>query len=193
MTETPGTRASLLVRLRDPRDASAWNLFVDLYAPLIYGYFRRCGAQDADAADLTQDVLTRVSQGIQRLDYDPERGTFRGWLRTITTNKIRDLYRTRANLIVGGEKIEELLNRLAADDDEPASVAQRTSLLAARAMELLQTEFEPTTWQAFRGLVLDEKPTQQVADELGTTPNAVRIVKSRVLKRMREEAAGLLD
>ncbi len=89
MPDSPGTRASLLIRLRDPDDAMAWNLFIDLYAPLIYGFFRRQSVQDADAADLTQDVLTRVSHAIRRLDYDPERGTFRGWLFTVVRNRWR--------------------------------------------------------------------------------------------------------
>ena len=67
MPETPGTRASLLVRLRDPGDGIAWNRFVDLYTPLIYGFFRRHGLQDADAADLSQDVLARVA-GADEID-----------------------------------------------------------------------------------------------------------------------------
>src|SRR5271157_3048245 len=88
MQESPATRASLLVRLRDGGDVGAWQEFVRLYAPVIYGFARKRGLQDADAADLMQDVLRSVSSAVDRLEYDPVRGTFRGWLFTVTRNKV---------------------------------------------------------------------------------------------------------
>src|SRR5712671_2181096 len=88
MQESPATRASLLVRLRDGGDVGAWQEFVRLYAPVIYGFGRKRGLQDADAADLMQDVLRSVSSAIHRLEYDRNQGTFRGWLFTITRNKV---------------------------------------------------------------------------------------------------------
>src|ERR1041384_4328400 len=88
MQESPPTRASLLVRLRDGSDGEAWQEFVHLYAPIIYGFARKRGLQDADAADMMQDVLRSVSGAIGTLDYDRKRGSFRGWLFTITRNKI---------------------------------------------------------------------------------------------------------
>ncbi|MGR5411090.1 RNA polymerase sigma factor, partial [Vibrio sp. PNB22_8_2] len=78
----PDTRPSLLVRIRDGGDAEGWRLFVDLYGPLVYGFARRQGLQDADAADLTQDVFQSVAGAVRRLDYDPRKGSFRGWLYT---------------------------------------------------------------------------------------------------------------
>src|SRR5438445_11896637 len=88
MEQSPATRASLLVRLRDPHDKEAWAQFVQLYGPVVYGFARKRGLQDADAADLMQDVMRSVSTAIGRLDYDRNQGTFRGWLFTITRNKI---------------------------------------------------------------------------------------------------------
>src|ERR1700693_5395388 len=88
MAEFPPTRASLLVRLRDPCDGGAWAEFVHLYAPLVYGYLRKQGLQDADAADLAQDVLVAVAGAVGRLDYDPRRGTFRNWLFTVVRRKL---------------------------------------------------------------------------------------------------------
>src|SRR5262245_23613570 len=89
MQPSPETRPSLLVRLRDPQDGLAWGLFVEVYAPLIHGFLRKRGLQDADAADITQEVLRRVSRAIRRFEYDPERGDFRGWLFTIVRNQMR--------------------------------------------------------------------------------------------------------
>src|ERR671936_1315111 len=88
MPEPPTTRASLLVRIRDPHDTEAWRQFVQLYASVVYGYARKRGLQDADAADLMQEVFRAVASAAGRLDYDPKRGTFRGWLYTVTRNKL---------------------------------------------------------------------------------------------------------
>src|SRR5262245_14457110 len=91
MPSAPETRPSLLVRLRDPGDGEAWQLFVGLYAPLVYGLGRKRGLQDADAADLTQEVFRTVADAVRRLEYDPRKGTFRGWLYTVARRKLCDL------------------------------------------------------------------------------------------------------
>src|ERR1051326_7455619 len=88
MDESPATRASLLVRIRDGQDKDAWRQFMQVYAPVVYGFARKRGLQDADAADLMQEVFRSVAGAAGRLDYDPKRGSFRGWLYTITRNKI---------------------------------------------------------------------------------------------------------
>src|SRR5437588_12482138 len=90
MAASPQTRPSLLVRIRDAGDRTAWLQFVDLYAPLVYRFARRRGLQDADAADLTQEVLQAVAAGSRRLEYDPARGTFRGWLFTVARNRLHN-------------------------------------------------------------------------------------------------------
>src|SRR5438552_10952747 len=88
MAEIPPTRASLLLRLGDPGDAEAWREFVDLYTPLVYGYARKQGLQDADAADLSQEVLGTVAGAMGRFQYDPGRGAFRNWLFTVVRRKL---------------------------------------------------------------------------------------------------------
>src|SRR6516162_1392576 len=91
MVDSPTTRPSLLIRLRNPRDGQAWSQFVDVYAPLVYAFASGHGLQDADAADLMQDVLRAVSMAISRFDYDPRQGSFRSWLFTVARNKLRNL------------------------------------------------------------------------------------------------------
>src|SRR4249920_2698638 len=86
--DSPQTRASLLVQLRDGANHGAWQEFIKLYGPVVYGFARKRGLQDADAADLMQDVMRSVSTAIGRLDYDRNQGSFRGWLFTITRNKV---------------------------------------------------------------------------------------------------------
>src|ERR1051325_9566926 len=93
--ESPLPGASLLVQIRDGSNHAAWQEFVNLYGPVIYGFARKRGLQDADAADLMQDVLRSVSRAIGRLEYDRKRGTFRGWLFTITRNKVLNFHASR--------------------------------------------------------------------------------------------------
>src|SRR6266487_6823085 len=98
MTSSPHTRPSLLVRIRDAADREAWRQFVELYAPLVYRFARRRGLQDADAADLAQDVLHAVARSSGRLEYDPRRGTFRGWLFTVARNKLHTFLKRQQRL-----------------------------------------------------------------------------------------------
>jgi RNA polymerase sigma-70 factor (ECF subfamily) len=95
MTDALLTRASLLARLGDPQDRAAWQQFVALYGSLVYGFVRQRGLQDADAADLTQEVFLAVSQSIGRWQYDPRQGSFRGWLYGITRHKLAKFLQRR--------------------------------------------------------------------------------------------------
>src|SRR5215470_6672121 len=121
MADIPPTRASLLLRLGDPRDGEAWRQFVDLYAPLVYGFARRQGLQDADAADLTQEVLHTVARSIVRLDYDPRRGSFRGWLFTVVRTRLsnfHDRWRTHPDRGSGDTDVQHLLDDVASPEEE---------------------------------------------------------------------------
>src|SRR5687767_791860 len=91
MGDLPLTRPSLLIRIRDPMDAEAWSQFVEVYGPIVYHFSRKRGLQDSDAADLTQTVFHAIAQQIHRLDYDPRRGSFRGWLFRVVRNQFHKL------------------------------------------------------------------------------------------------------
>ena len=93
--DSPLTRASLLVRLRDGTNHLAWQEFIALYSPVVYGFARKRGLQDADAADLMQDVMRSISSAIGRLDSDRSQGTFRGWLFTIKRNTLFNHFSAR--------------------------------------------------------------------------------------------------
>jgi RNA polymerase sigma-70 factor (ECF subfamily) len=189
--EPPKTRPSLLVRLRDPRDAAAWGQFVEVYVPLIYGFLRKRGVQDADAADLTQDVLRAVAGAIRRLDYDARQGTFRGWLFTIVRNRLSNfLARAPRQFVAGGGT--DLVNLLhaqpapAADPEAEWEHECRQQRFAWAARQVRQ-EVEESSWRAFWRTAVEGRRPPDVAGELGLSVAAVYMAKSRVLARLKRQ------
>jgi RNA polymerase sigma-70 factor, ECF subfamily len=191
------TSSTLLRRVRE-HDADAWRRLVDLYGPLVFYWGRRSGLPSADAADIVQDVFAAVHAAIARFQRDDRSGTFRGWLWTITRNKIRDHFRRGAGQAVGagGTDAQQRLERVPEQwDDDSVDPRDRGELsgLFHRALDLIRGEFQDRTWQAFWRSAVEEQPTAQIAADLGVSANAVRQYKSRVLRRLRQELGDLGD
>lgn len=189
MTSTP---VSLLERLRVRPDGDAWHRLTRLYAPLVRGWLTRMGVQPADADDLTQETLAVLLRELPSFQHDLRPGAFRRWLKTIVLNRARAFWRGRGK---SPQAAEDALSQLESPD---SGLSREWDLdhdrhVARRLLAELAGEFEPQTWQAFRLLLVEGLPTDQVAARLAMTPNAVRIAKSRVLTRLRKEAEGLLD
>jgi RNA polymerase sigma-70 factor (ECF subfamily) len=195
MAEPPVTRPSLLVRLRDVRDAAAWQEFVRLYAPPVYGFARRRGLQDADAADLTQDVLRAVVGAVGRLEYDPRRGTFRGWLFTVVRRKVLDFAaRHRRQWRGSGDtRVQLWLEEQPAGDDQALWNAEYERCLLDRAYDEVRIGLEPRTWQAFWLTAMEGHKARDAAAQLGMTVAAVYMAKSRVTAQLRRRLGSLRE
>jgi RNA polymerase sigma-70 factor (ECF subfamily) len=188
------TPASLLEQLRQPSDPAiagpAWNRFVALYTPLLYQWARRLGLQDAEAADLVQDVLLILLEKLPSFSYDP-RQRFRGWLWTILCNKWRENRRREAARPRGGAA--GLSDAIVPDGVEALAESEYRQYLTGRALQLIRNEFEPATWTACWEYVVAGRAAAEVAAELGISVGAVYVAKSRVIRRLRRELHGLLD
>jgi RNA polymerase sigma-70 factor (ECF subfamily) len=166
-----------------------------LYASIIYGFARKRGLQDADAADLMQEVLRSVAGAVGRLDYDRAKGTFRGWLYSITRNKIFNFLEARARHPRGSgdsnahQRLEEQPGRDAADHDDWDREYDRRAF--AWAADRIRKEFQPSTWQAFWATAVNGENAKDAGRRLGLSPGAVYVAKSRVLARLREEIQEL--
>jgi RNA polymerase sigma-70 factor (ECF subfamily) len=179
------TPVSLLERLRRTDDQSAWSRFVDLYTPLLCYWARRAGLQEPDVADLVQDVFQILFRKLPTFAYDQDR-TFRGWLRTVLLNQWRTSVRRRVEQpLENGEAV--------ADSADPDALIEKEyrAYLVSRALHVMKTDFQPTTWQAFWEHVVCGRPVAEVAAELGISVKAVYLAKPRVLRRLREELDGL--
>jgi RNA polymerase sigma-70 factor (ECF subfamily) len=180
----------LLVRIRDTGDAEAWHQFVEVYAPVIHGFYRKRGLQDADAADLTQTVLQTVSVEAGRLDYDPARGSFRSWLFTIARNEHYDFiaHRKRSPGVGDNAFTCEWIEEVPAREEEVAQWEQEYERrIYAWAAERVCRCVDDTTWEAFRLTAVEGKSGTETANALGMSVGAVYVAKSRVLARLRRE------
>ena len=196
MATLPLTRASLLVRIQDQRDAEAWRQFFDLYAPVVYGFARKRGLQDADAADLMQDVLRSVAGAAGRLNYDPGKGTFRGWLFTVTRNKVfnfLDKQRHQARGSGDSGAMHRLEEQAAPDGERDEFDREYERRRFAWAADRIKEEFHDSTWQAFWLTAVEGKSAKDAGDKLNLSAGAVYVAKSRVIARLREEIESLDD
>jgi RNA polymerase sigma-70 factor (ECF subfamily) len=183
------TSLGLLERARAD-DAAAWARLVALYAPLVFDWCRRSGLQQEDAADVFQEVFQAVASHLGGFRKERTGDTFRGWLRTITRSKVQDHFRRRAREPggVGGSAAQAWLAQVPVPprDDEAAEGRAEQSLFR-RALGLIAAEFEERTWQAFWRTAVEGRAAKDVAMELAMSPGGVRVAKSRVLQRLREQ------
>jgi RNA polymerase sigma-70 factor (ECF subfamily) len=186
----------LLRRVRE-NDESAWQRLARLYTPQVYGWCRHLGVPAQDAPDIVQEVFVAVHRRIGAFTRNRGRGSFRAWLWTITRNKILDHSRRRDAGVdgVGGSGFQQWMQAIPEREPEPATADAQPdgSSFYRRALELVQAEFEPRTWQAFWRSTVDEVPSAEVAEELGMSTGAVRKARFRVMHRLREELEGLID
>lgn len=190
MQTSPETRPSLLLRLRNPQDEQAWREFLEIYEPLIERLARRRGLQHADARELVQEVLVAVSGAIDRWDPDGTKGSFRGWLSTITRNLTINLLKRegRTTRGTGDSEFARLMN------EQPDPIGENTALfdleyrrrLFQFAAEHVQEQFEETTWQAFWKTSVEQQPLVDVCEELGLSRGAIYVARSRVMAKLRK-------
>jgi RNA polymerase sigma-70 factor (ECF subfamily) len=191
------TSKSLLAKARDRSDQVAWHRLTELYSPLIEKWVRPHVAQRADAEDVVQEVLTTLVRELPRFDHNQRPGAFRAWVRTITVHRLRAYWERRDSrpAAARGPAQDEALADLA----DPTSALSRAwdeehdQHVTKTLLESIHLEFQPATWRAFERQVQYGRSAAQTAEELGMSVNAALIAKSRVLKRLREKAAGLVD
>jgi RNA polymerase sigma factor (sigma-70 family) len=188
MPNGPTTNACLVLRLRDPRDEAAWSEFVQIYRPMIHGLVRHKGFQDADASELTQDVLLVVMRAVKK--WEPRgRGSFRGWLFTIARRLMINFLASPARRFTGSGRTT-VLERLLEQPERNGADSRTFDLELKRrlfewAARQVQERVEPRTWESFWRTAVLARPVKEVAQELGLSLGAVYVARSRIMQQLR--------
>jgi RNA polymerase sigma-70 factor (ECF subfamily) len=184
----------LLTQLRqDPSDQAGWDEFVERYGRHIYRWCRQWKLQDADAEDVTQDVLVKLTQKLRAFAYDPSR-SFRGWLKTVAHHAWRDFEdsRRRAQSTPGDSQGQELMLALEAREDLAQKLEEAFDLELLEAAKVrVRLRVAPHTWDAFRLLALEGLPVAEVAARVRLQVAMVYVAKSKVQKMLQEEIGKL--
>lgn len=182
------TRKTLLERVKDPLDEVSWSEFVGVYAPLVFRFARGRGAREADAADISQEVMRVVARVMPRFEYDPERGSFRSWLYTVTKRQLVRFVQREARM-----RRVEVPDSDGEEDFRAAWDAEWRRHLLDRAVGRVKGQVSEVQWEAFwRTAVLELDPAE-VGSELGMSRSAVYMARSRISARMREVLRELGD
>jgi RNA polymerase sigma factor (sigma-70 family) len=189
-----GTRITLLGRLRrDPTNQAAWAEFVDQYGPKIYAWCRKWSLQEADAQDVTQNVLLKLARKMGEFVYDPSR-SFRAWLKTLTYHAWSDFLdsRRRPGQGSGDSGVAEILLSVEAREDLVRQLEEEFDReLLNEAMLRVRLRVAPQTWQAFTLTALEGLPGAEAAKRIPMQVAQVFVAKRRVQKMLREEVARL--
>ena len=193
-THDSGTRISLLGRLRkDPSDQAAWAELVEHYGGKIHSWCLRWGIQEADAQDVTQDVLVKLARAMQTFTYDPSR-SFRAWLKTLTNHALTDFLESRPTAGVGSgdSQIGHMLNTVEARTDLLGRLDEEFDReLLEVATTRVRLRVEPQTWEAFRLTALEGLSGAEAAGRIPMQVAQVYVAKRRVQKLLQEELKRL--
>jgi RNA polymerase sigma factor (sigma-70 family) len=187
------TSASLLARLRQaPADQAAWAEFVDRYGPKVYAWCRHWRLQEADAQDVTQDVLVRLAAKMRGFDYDPSR-SFRAWLKTLTRHALSDFCDARGRAgAVGGSSVVVLIHSAEAREDLVRQLDEEFDReLLEEAVARVRVRVTPRTWRVFELTAREGRSGAEAAAELGMTVAAVFVARGRVQRLLQEEVRSL--
>ena len=182
MNPTPETRASLLIRVRDPADQAAWCEFVEIYRPVILRLARQKGMQEADAEDVAQEVLAAVAKAVEQREHDRKRAKFRTWLHRVAHNAILNaLTRGKPDRGSGDSTLLAALNQHASHtgpDSDLLRLEYRREVFRW-AVRQVREEFQQATWDAFWLTAVEERAVEVVAEELPKNPGAIYAAQPR--------------
>ena len=184
------TRGSLLLRIRDRGDQSAWVQFDQIYRPMVLKFARARGLDSYTAEDVAQSVMLTVQSHINDFDYDPKCGRFRGWLKTIVNNRISNLVgkKDEANAISGDFK------RADPHADAPDVLFDRIWMKEhlEHALNELRQSVEATSFAAFEAHVLKDEPVERVCQQFGLNSNQLYSIRFRLTRKLTQLMKDLL-
>lgn len=187
------TRETLLLKIKEWSDEEAWRQFVQLYTPLVFGYCKKRGLSEYDAADVSQEVMRGISEAIRKFEYDSEKGTFRSWLFTVTRSKLHKFLRkeTKQPKGTGRTTVIKMMNEQPDPNEEQDWDLDYKRQMFDWAAGKVRERFSDQAWAAFWSTAVEEKDPESIASQLGITRGAVYAAKARVISALREQVQSV--
>ncbi len=185
------TSGSLLGRIREPGDATAWREFDAIYRPMLYRFARACGLEDADAEDVVQNCMSAIQKYIGDFEYDPSKGRFKGWLRTMVKNRVRMMLRKRGDDRAETKDFERPQERERTPEETFDDLWMQEHL--KHALDQLRQEVKEATFRAFQLYVFEEWPVEKVRKELDMSADQVYAIKYRLTNKLSAKMKDLTD
>lgn len=189
------TRLSILARVQQTSVGESWTEFSALYDELIKGWLHRQGVQAQDADDIRQEVMTVVLRRIGSFEHNGRTGAFRAWLRTITSNCLRDHWKKSKRRGSGGPNLMEMAAQLEDNSSQQSMLwnAEHDRYVLNHLLTQIGERFSEKSVTIFRRIVIDQEEAGDVAKDMDMTLGAVRVAQHRVLKALKESGAGLIE
>ncbi|MFH1419975.1 MAG: sigma-70 family RNA polymerase sigma factor [Planctomycetota bacterium] len=177
------TRPSLLIRVRNQRDQDAWHEFDAIYRPMLRRFARVRGLDDGAADEVAQECMVAVSRYIGGFEYDPQKGRFKGWLRTLVNNRIRNMLRDRHEVQAESQDFKRPEHQGRTPEEIFDAIWKQEHL--KQCLRFVKREVESSTFDAFVAYAMEERSIEDVCEAFKMTANQVHAIKSRMIKRIR--------
>lgn len=179
------------MRIRNRNDGTAWREFDAIYRPMLHRFASASGANPTEAEDIVQHCMSAVHQHISTFEYNKAKGRFKGWLKTLVANRVRNFFRDRHEKIADSMDFKALKAKDASPEDLFDKIWMDEHL--RYALKLVRDEVEPQTFQAFQYYVIEERPVEEICQQLGINQNQVHKAKYRITKRLSEHMQMLTE
>lgn len=188
------TRLSLLDELKETRSSDRWVEFAREYGQLLRQWLVGQNIDPNDAADIQQETMAAVVRSLPSFEHNGREGAFRRWLRTILSNRLRQMWEKRSREPKCGRLVE--VADCLEDTSDPLCQAwdlEHRNFILSTLLDRVRKRFDEATVQIFVRIVLEEVAAEQVANEMGLSLGAVRVRQHRVLRSLQELGTGVLD
>jgi RNA polymerase sigma-70 factor (ECF subfamily) len=192
--QSPETRPSLILKLREPGHEQAWGEFVMAYEPFLKRLVERLGVPSRHVPDAVQQILAAVVQSVEQWSDDGDPESFRRWIQRVSRNVVIK-FMTRERRQVAGRGGTDLLGQLQEIPEQPSQEQLRRYEfeLIVWAAERVRDEFQATSWAAFWQTLVEGLPVAEVARNLGVSPGSIYMSRSRIMARIRRQVSDVLE
>ena len=193
------TRSSLIQRLKATINGESWEEFFHTYWELIYNVARRAGLSEADAQDIVQETILKVHNSLDRFEYNRKRGTFKGWLRTVTRSRLNDFFKKQQRRPALNQPFEEAADELQNLEDPEGPEIEKiwdeewNRNLIQAALSRTKKLSSPKQFQIFKCHYIDEWTVRETCRTLGVNAAQVYMAKQRIGKIFREAVEKLKE